>query len=119
MVISEVMASAWKVLRGFGHHGEKFTDVQNNDLDLDNENENTNQTSPSLAAPPLISDEERKKQLLRSMPTPKIPPFVKSDPPCEFHDDPSTWIEWLETEVLKFKKIQESKKEKGNLLKVS
>ena len=95
-------------------------DVQNNDLDLNNEtenaNENTNQTSP---APPLISDEERKKQLLRSMPTPKIPPFVKSDPPCEFHDDPSTWIEWLETEVLKFKKIQESKKEKGNLLKVS
>ena len=90
-------------------------DVQNNDLDLNNEN--TNQTSPSLAAPPLISDEERKKQLLRSMPTPKIPPFVKSDPPCEFHDDPSTWIEWLETEVLKFKKIQESKKEKGNLLK--
>ena len=92
-------------------------DVQNNDLDLNNENENTNQTSPSFAAPPLISDEERKKQLLRSMPTPKIPPFVKSDPPCEFHDDPSTWIEWLETEVLKFKKIQESKKEKGNLLK--
>ena len=81
-----------------------------------NANENTNQTSP---APPLISDEERKKQLLRSMPTPKIPPFVKSDPPCEFHDDPSTWIEWLETEVLKFKQIQESKKEKGNLLKVS
>ena len=95
-------------------------DVQSNDLDLNNEtentNENTNQTSP---APPLISDEERKKQLLRSMPTPKIPPFVKSDPPCEFHDDPSTWIEWLETEVLKFKKVQESKKEKGNLLKVS
>ena len=92
-------------------------DVPNNDLDLSNENENTNQTSPSLAAPPLFSDEERKKQLLKSMPTPKIPPFVKSDPPCEFHDDPSTWIEWLETEVLKFKKIQESKKEKGNLLK--
>ena len=93
-------------------------DVQSNDLDLNNEtentNENTNQTSP---APPLISDEERKKQLLRSMPTPKIPPFVKSDPPCEFHDDPSTWIEWLETEVLKFKKIQEAKKEKGSLLK--
>ena len=44
-------------------------DVQNNDLDLNNEtenaNENTNQTSPSFAAPPLISDEERKKQLLR------------------------------------------------------
>ena len=40
-------------------------DVPNNDLDLSNENENTNQTSPSLAAPPLFSDEERKKQLLR------------------------------------------------------
>ena len=41
-------------------------DVQSNDLDLnketENTNENTNQTSP---APPLISDEERKKQLLR------------------------------------------------------
>jgi hypothetical protein len=89
-------------------------------LDLNNEtentNENTNQTSP---APPLISDEERKKQLLRSMPTPKIPPFVKSDPPCEFHDDPSTWIEWLETEVMKFKKIQESKKEKGMIRNLS
>lgn len=57
--------------------------------------------------------EDIKQQLLRSMPTPKIPPFVKSEPPCDFREDPTTWIEWLESEVLKFKQKQKEEQQKA------
>ena len=30
---------------------------------------------------------------------PKIPAFVKTQPPCDFADDPQQWIKWMEGEV--------------------
>ncbi len=55
-----------------------------------------------------------KAKIPKHIMAPKIPPFVKSEPPCDFHDDPSTWIEWLETEVNKFKQEQLAKKQKAD-----
>ena len=72
---------------------------------------------PPPASSPLPasskSEIDIKREMLKMMPTPKIPPFVKSDPPCDFQDDPTTWIEWLEEEVLKFKEEQIMKKKKA------
>ena len=55
-------------------------------------------------------DTKPSKEFLKSIPVPKIPPFVKSEPPCDFREDPSTWIEWLETEVNTYKQEQAEKK---------
>ena len=74
-----------------------------------------NNLPPSASSPLPASKSEIdiKREMLKMMPTPKIPPFVKSDPPCDFQDDPTTWIEWLEEEVLKFKEEQIMKKKKA------
>ena len=53
---------------------------------------------------------KKQKEFLKNIPVPKIPPFVKSEPPCDFREDPSTWIEWLEGEVNKYKQEQAEKK---------
>ena len=53
---------------------------------------------------------KKQKEFLKNIPIPKIPPFVKSEPPCDFREDPSTWIEWLEGEVNKYKQEQAEKK---------
>ena len=90
----------------------------NNIPDVESNNDLNKENTSNEATAPSISDEERRKLLIKSMPTPKIPPFVKSDPPCEFHDDPSTWIEWLEAEVLKYRREQELKKKQEELEKL-
>ena len=57
-----------------------------------------------------VQEDTQRKEFLKSIPIPKIPPFVKSEPPCDFREDPSTWIEWLEGEVNKYKQEQAEKK---------
>merc|ERR1712029_630045 len=39
------------------------------------------------------SEDDIRNEMLKGMPTPKIPPFVKSQPPCAFQDSPTIWIE--------------------------
>ena len=66
----------------------------------------------------VISDpDSARNEMLRKLPTPKIPPFVKSEPPCDFKENPTEWIEWLETEVGKFKEQQIAKKQKEEMAK--
>ena len=62
------------------------------------------------------SEDDIRNEMLKRMPTPKIPPFVKSQPPCAFQDSPTIWIEWLEGEVVKFKEEQARKKEEEQYL---
>merc|ERR1711953_769018 len=47
--------------------------------------------------------------------SPAIPPFVTTPEPCNFFDDPSTWIKWMEKEVNDYKEKkaeQENKRQK-------
>jgi hypothetical protein len=60
----------------------------------------------------VLDHDEARKEMLKKMPTPKVPAFVKSEPPCDFKEDPNTWIEWLEGEVLQYKEKQLEKKKK-------
>ena len=90
----------------------EIKDSDNPDIPEEVDNaDDLNKEDIDTAQNEFLSEEEKRQQLLRSMPTPKIPPFVKSEPPCDFHDDPTTWIEWLENEVLSFKQKQKKLKE--------
>merc|ERR1712018_714018 len=43
--------------------------------------------------------------------SPAIPPFVTTPEPCNFFDDPATWIKWMEKEVNDYKEKKAKEEE--------
>ena len=96
--------------------GISETNIDQDAVEVANMSEKQNNSDVKDNKP---SESDIRNEMLRRMPTPKIPSFVKTEPPCSFQDNPTCWIEWLEVEVLKFKEEQLRKKEEQKALEES
>merc|ERR1712198_133545 len=71
-------------------------------LNTPTETENSESQSSTVAAE-KISAMPRK--------SPAIPSFVSTPEPCNFFDDPATWIKWMEKEVNEYKEKKAKEEE--------
>ena len=104
------------VANGFANHDERVG-TENGDSTLDS-SEGCYETVRNLEPSPadeLGVEESGKPELPRMVP--KIPAFVKSDPPCDFLNDPQSWIQWMEKEVSDYKnrKAEEDRKRREEI----
>merc|ERR1711962_1304463 len=90
----------------------KMANTTNADCDQVESNDIINyKTEEVIEAETQSNSEPLEKISVLPRKSPAIPPFVTTPEPCNFFDDPATWIKWMEKEVNEYK---EKKAEQEN-----
>lgn len=93
---------------------EKHSLSYSNTTEKDNESECLNAPTETENSESLSSRVSAEKVSAMPRKSPAIPSFVSTPEPCNFFDDPATWIKWMEKEVndYKAKKAKEEEMQK-------